>query len=1582
MKVRVIKTPSKALGGSIYDNNTVDPASIINTGYAINNIISGARDIKAGNYNMDHSKDTYTYDTRPMKDRPHDLSYLTSVGMSRAHDLTHDFIYGKPKKNNPAAPNTVINANVGSMQNGGPTNSSMEDPNMQNAYRQIANLIMQSDNDLQKVSSTLLDQDETLTLDDAEAIVQTVYDLMYDNGPTVKKAKEGGMMDQLDLQNQQTGEPFIIEKPIMKDGGQTFVTSQPAYTKKSHNYFGTSNAPARDSYVDNDEITTSVKAVPREDATIEAEKGEYIYSEKGLYKILGKKHYEGGTPLAARGGEFIFSAHKDMSIDPKLQKQAGLKTTSSKSLADNTPAKVLERNVDVKEYNRLKAILQNKKLDSVTKKTAQFMLDKMDEKIKVISQLQESKKQKGPVEIKDQYLEQPEIQNVINEQKQYAHGGLTKYQDAGGVDSTNTENTENTEEPELNLPDYANVSNRLIVLTKPDGTPYTENGRQVSFNLSVPQDIQKYSQAYSWLGDVTGVQNMDLGNGQKFEVYTVPLMDKPQRSPHVNLDTVNVEGKVLDPRWHDFLAQPGNLEAFKKMSPSEQEAMVDLIVEKGKKTPSTGYWDKASEIIALRKISPDFSSVRAVDYDPRFKQSALKLFGVGANGFMDYLGNAFSFPQNTVNYYATGVYENPAETTHRLNLGQNTPFMDPNSTLGGFERFGARYLTDPINIEAGAKAGLGITRFLVNGAKAFLPSAEKEAAKLALTALEAEEELAGREVSRLKVALRKDPTNLGIKTELAAAKKQLKNASLLVDKKSVDAGLYSTNLFLPGYSSINIPTNPIFKNPITNTLAKAAKFSAYAPTTYVYRPMGKAIGWTAGQIIHNPEWVKATAKYVADKAVKTYDFLQQPAIREVVKPLLFSTAGTYIRESNRQNAEQARINQSDLLKSVLLNRVGTTSPSVPVVPENAVSLEEDSTTMNSGASLSEEPVMEQQQAAQAQQQATQQQAAQQQQQQQQQRAATTAARTPITTTELITLNVPSENGGTKTISVPAPKGSKITLGYDIDPKTRKSVPVQYIKTQTGEVVGVYPNPNVKQKHGGTIVSTYAYGGETELPKFQTQGLYVPMSKIDIPEESTWKKEQDIPQGLYSASISGFDPSGKLSVRTRRNDNMSGLYYGDQNIFDLYGGTEKTPGGEQSAFAQGSEGLARMAASMLQQGIDFSNIKSAGDFQGTAYDWRLRNDPNSLRATWEKHGLTRSASPSLRNRLTKNYGVGFTPSNDSYTIDFSKVDPSKMNDVLKELREAYVDNKFGVRSLDVFSSPAEKMELMPMNMKYLEPKDNLEMKTIPQYTPPKKYTLPKLDYDLHNPEKDIALRNSMAYAASMAAIQPRYDIPYRKVSVNEKFRGMSDQPFKNQADTNNYLETKAGRAFGDASSIQKAAAERNRSNMENMFKTYQTNMMGENEVANRNLLRNAENTEGWNKELRDVFRNNQRVDDLVASGRQNLTNKFIANENSRAERKYEAGMQYITGSLPYATTREVRNPDGTYTNITDLPFNNSGINPNWKGYGSTAVNKLSSQKQANDLATGYNAAKASLGNEGLTMDQYINYLKAINGKKEN
>jgi hypothetical protein len=97
--------------------------------------------------------------------------------------------------------------------------------------------------------------------------------------------------------------------------------------------------------------------VDREDATIEAEKGELIITPgmERLMKIGGKKHSKGGTPIYAQGGEYVVS---DYITGPDMIKDALGFESGSKKKKDNTWAKLLQKKVDPKDYNRNMEIME------------------------------------------------------------------------------------------------------------------------------------------------------------------------------------------------------------------------------------------------------------------------------------------------------------------------------------------------------------------------------------------------------------------------------------------------------------------------------------------------------------------------------------------------------------------------------------------------------------------------------------------------------------------------------------------------------------------------------------------------------------------------------------------------------------------------------------------------------------------------------------------------------------------------------------------------------------------------------------------------------------------------------------------------------------------------------------------------------------------------------------------------------------------------------------------------------------------------------------------------------------------------
>lgn len=140
-----------------------------------------------------------------------------------------------------------------------------------------------------------------------------------------------------------------------------------------------------------DTVSNTMGPVPEEMATIEAERGETILSDvdgdgmKEHMKIGGKRHSEGGTPLAADPGDFVFSDTKKMKIkSPQLLKMFG---KSAKS-GGYTPAAIAKQY----DINKYKAILQDPNSDPISKRTAEMMISNFEKKLGMLSLVQEAKK--------------------------------------------------------------------------------------------------------------------------------------------------------------------------------------------------------------------------------------------------------------------------------------------------------------------------------------------------------------------------------------------------------------------------------------------------------------------------------------------------------------------------------------------------------------------------------------------------------------------------------------------------------------------------------------------------------------------------------------------------------------------------------------------------------------------------------------------------------------------------------------------------------------------------------------------------------------------------------------------------------------------------------------------------------------------------------------------------------------------------------------------------------------------------------------------------------------------------------------
>lgn len=134
-------------------------------------------------------------------------------------------------------------------------------------------------------------------------------------------------------------------------------------------------------------IKKVLKPVARAGANIEAEKGEtaFILDEDGMpahYKIGGKRHTEGGTPLNVPEDTFIFSDTKGMIIkDPQILSQFG-------ETKPKTPAKIAEK-YDMNEFRKT---LSDKSSDDVQRKTAEKMIENYTMLLGKLALVQESMK--------------------------------------------------------------------------------------------------------------------------------------------------------------------------------------------------------------------------------------------------------------------------------------------------------------------------------------------------------------------------------------------------------------------------------------------------------------------------------------------------------------------------------------------------------------------------------------------------------------------------------------------------------------------------------------------------------------------------------------------------------------------------------------------------------------------------------------------------------------------------------------------------------------------------------------------------------------------------------------------------------------------------------------------------------------------------------------------------------------------------------------------------------------------------------------------------------------------------------------
>jgi hypothetical protein len=137
------------------------------------------------------------------------------------------------------------------------------------------------------------------------------------------------------------------------------------------------------------EVRDTLQPVDRKDANLEAEKGETaMVNIDGIpahFKIGGKRHSKGGTPLNLPDNSFIFSDTAKMKIkDPIMLAQFGMVPKKS----GYTPAEIAKKY----DINKLRQVLADPNSEDVERKTAELMISNYNMKLAKLALLQESKK--------------------------------------------------------------------------------------------------------------------------------------------------------------------------------------------------------------------------------------------------------------------------------------------------------------------------------------------------------------------------------------------------------------------------------------------------------------------------------------------------------------------------------------------------------------------------------------------------------------------------------------------------------------------------------------------------------------------------------------------------------------------------------------------------------------------------------------------------------------------------------------------------------------------------------------------------------------------------------------------------------------------------------------------------------------------------------------------------------------------------------------------------------------------------------------------------------------------------------------
>jgi len=180
-----------------------------------------------------------------------------------------------------------------------------------------------------------------------------------------------------------------ISKPTSYKTGGSFHDEQ-LYTNNVNPNNTNPYSTGETKGIQSENIGKSAPIVDKKDATIEAEKGEYILKADGkLYGIGGKPHSKGGSPIIAEEGDFIFSDFIKIGGESLMYVSPDTKEKSKDFKKGKTPADLIKK-FKLNKLNDYIAKLESD--DPFARKTAQSSIEGINKKLAEIALVQEQDK--------------------------------------------------------------------------------------------------------------------------------------------------------------------------------------------------------------------------------------------------------------------------------------------------------------------------------------------------------------------------------------------------------------------------------------------------------------------------------------------------------------------------------------------------------------------------------------------------------------------------------------------------------------------------------------------------------------------------------------------------------------------------------------------------------------------------------------------------------------------------------------------------------------------------------------------------------------------------------------------------------------------------------------------------------------------------------------------------------------------------------------------------------------------------------------------------------------------------------------